>query len=93
MEHLSKFKLGIVKRSSFKITIHFLSFECLFIIYIRVTKKVTKLGFVEYFCMPSGFKKEYLHDSFDSRPLKCVHCTVTGFYEMNPNIKIVKACS
>lgn len=47
MEHLSKFKLGIVKRSSFKITIHFLSFECLFIIYIRVTKKVTKLGFVE----------------------------------------------
>lgn len=55
MEHLSKFKLGIAKRSSFKITIHFLSFECLFIIYIRVTKKVTKLGFVEYSCMPSGF--------------------------------------
>lgn len=55
MEHLSKFKLGIVKRSSFKITIHFLSFECLFIIYIRVTKKVTKLGFVEYSCLPSGF--------------------------------------
>lgn len=58
MEHLSKFKLGIVKRSSFKITIHFLSFECLFIIYIRVTKKVTKLGFVEYSCMPSGFKRK-----------------------------------
>lgn len=58
MEHLSKFKLGIVKRSSFKITIHFLSFECLFIIYIRVTKKVKKLGFVEYSCMPSGFKRK-----------------------------------
>lgn len=57
MEHLSKFKLGIVKRSSFKITIHFLSFECLFI-YIRVTKKVTKLGFVEYSSMPSGFKRK-----------------------------------
>lgn len=58
MEHLSQFKLGIVKRSSFKITIHFLSFECLFIIYIRVTKKVTKFGFVEYSCMPSGFKRK-----------------------------------
>lgn len=57
MEHLSKFKLGIVKRSSFKITIHFLSFECLFI-YIRVTKKVTKLGFVEVSWMPSGFKRK-----------------------------------
>lgn len=57
MEHLSIFKLGIVKRSSFKITIYFLSFECLFI-YIRVTKKVTKLGFVEYSCMPSGFKRK-----------------------------------
>lgn len=57
MEHLSKFKLGIVKRSSFKITIHFLSFECLFI-YIRVTKKDTKLGFVEFSCMPSGFKRK-----------------------------------
>lgn len=55
MEYLSKFKLGIVKRSLFKIIIYFFLFECLFIIYIRVIKKVIKLGFVEYFCMLSGF--------------------------------------
>lgn len=58
MEYLSKFKLGIVKRSLFKIIIYFFLFECLFIIYIRVIKKVIKLGFVEYFCMLSGFKRK-----------------------------------
>lgn len=57
MEYLSKFKLGIVKRSLFKIIIYFFLFECLFI-YIRVIKKVIKLGFVEYFCMLSGFKRK-----------------------------------
>lgn len=57
MEYLSKFKLGIVKRSLFKIIIYFFLFECLFI-YIRVIKKVIKLGFVEYFCLLSGFKRK-----------------------------------
>lgn len=57
MEYLSKFKLGIVKRSLFKIIIYFFLFECLFI-YIRVIKKVIKLGFVEYFSMLSGFKRK-----------------------------------
>lgn len=51
MEHLSKFKL-IQDYNS-------LPFIWIFIHHLyQGNKEVTKLGFVEYSCMPSGFKRK-----------------------------------